>query len=212
MFPLAKVLHVLAVALWFGAGLFFTFVVGLSLSDTFEKETAVPSGERPFWLPAPRDLEKARPSERFPDPLLKEQGSRIFGAAVGPMFRPYYILQVACGALAVLTGLAWWGRGGVHRWRVVVLVLALAGAGLGWWLEREVEALREERSKASDVVLKGESPSAAEVRVADEAREKFGLWHTYSLFANFGTLGLVTAAMVMAAFLPPRERLSRASV
>src|SRR6516164_5491862 len=109
MFSLAKVIHVLAVGLWFGAGMFFTFVVGLSLFDTFEKETARPADQRPFWLPVPPELEKSPPSARFPDPLRKEQGSRIAGAAVGPMFRPYYILQVACGELALLTALAWSG-------------------------------------------------------------------------------------------------------
>jgi hypothetical protein len=200
-----KVIHVLAVGLWFGAGMFFTFVVGLSLFDTFEKETARPAAERPFWLPVPPELlEKSPPSPKFPDPLRKEQGSRIAGTAVGPMFFPYYLVQVACGILGVVTGLTWLGRGGVHRWRVVVLVLALAGAGVGWWLDGEVERLRVERSKASDAVLTSEAPSAEQVAAADAARAQFGTWHTYSLFANFGTLALVTAAMAMAAALPPR--------
>jgi hypothetical protein len=200
-----KVIHVLAVGLWFGAGLFFTFVVGLSLFDTFEKETARPAAERPFWLSVPPELEKSPPSPKFPDPLRKEQGSRIAGAAVGPMFFPYYLLQVVCGVLGVAAALAWFGRGGVHRWRVIVLVLALAGAGAGWWLDGEVERLRVERSKASDAVLTSASPSAERVAAADAARATFGTWHTYSLFANFGTLALVTAAMAMAAALPPRD-------
>jgi len=90
MFSLAKILHVLAVGLWFGSGTFFTFVVGLSLFRTFEEETAKPAPERPYWLPLPPQLDKPRPSDEFPKPLSKEQGGRIFGAAVGPMFRPYY--------------------------------------------------------------------------------------------------------------------------
>ncbi len=200
-----KIIHVLAVGLWFGAGAFFTFVVGLSLFDTFEKETIKPADERPYWLPVPAALEKPPPSPKFPDPLRKEQGGRIAGAAVGPMFRPYYILQVACGVLGILTGLVWLSRGGVHRCRVVVLALALAGAGVGWWLEREVEGYREERARTSDAVLMSEVPSAEQVSAAEAARAKFGTWHTYSLFANFGTLGLVTAAMAMAGFLPPRD-------
>ena len=204
MFSLAKILHVLAVGLWFGGGIFFTFVVGLSLFDTFEKETAKPSDQRPFWLPAPTELEKARPSDRFPDPLRKEQGSRIAGAAVGPMFLPYYVLQVGCGVVALLTALAWLSAGGAHKLRAVLLLLALAGAGAGWWLEREVEALRQKRSETSDVVLTSAAPSAEQLRAAEEARARFGTWHPYSLFANFGTLALVTVAMGMAAFLPPR--------
>jgi glycerol-3-phosphate acyltransferase PlsY len=200
-----KVMHVLAVGLWFGAGIFFTFVVGLSLFGTFEKETIKPTEDRPYWLPVPPALEKSPPSPKFPEPLRKEQGSRIAGAAVGPMFLPYYLLQVVCGVLGVGTALAWFGRGGVHRWRVLVLVLALAEAGAGWWLAGEVERLRDERSKMSDAVLVNTAPSAEQIEAADEARANFGVWHTYSLFANFGTLALVTAAMAMAAALPPRD-------
>jgi hypothetical protein len=203
MFSLAKIVHVLAVGLWFGSGIFFTFVVGLSLFDTFEKKTA--TEKRPFWLPVPPELEKTPPSDKFPDPLRKEQGSRIAGTAVGPMFHPYYLLQVACGLLALLTALGWVGGRGVHRVRAVVLLLALAGAGAGWWLEHEVESLRDVRYKTSDAVLMSPAPSAEEVRAADEARATFGIWHTYSLFANFGTLALVTVAMAMTAYLPPKR-------
>ncbi len=204
MFALSRILHVLAIALWFGAGVFFTFVVGLSLFDTFEKRTAVEPAERPLWLPAPPALEKPRPSPSFPEPLRKEQGSRLAGAAVGPMFVWYYALQVGCGAVALLTALSWGVRGGAARARVVLLVLALGGAGFGWWLEREVEGARLVRERASDAVLRGESPSPADVQAADAARAGFGRWHTYSLFANFATLALVTAATVMAAN-PPRK-------
>ena len=201
---LTRILHVLAVALWFGAGVFFTFVVGLSLFGTFERVSATPPDQRPLWLPAPPELEKPRPSERFPDPLRQEQGSRIAGAAVGPMFFPYYALQVGCGAVALFTALAWAGRGGVHRARVVILLLAVAGAGFGWWLERRVEQRREVRSRASDVVLLSTSPSSAQAQEADAARADFGIWHTYSLFANLATLALVTAATALAAYLPSR--------
>jgi hypothetical protein len=207
MFPLTRIVHVLAVGLWFGAGLFFTFVVGLSLFDTFERLTAKPAADRPFWLPVPSELEKSRPSERFPEPLRKEQGSRIAGVGVGPMFLPYYGLQIACGVLGLLTALAWFGAaGGGHKLRVAVLLLALGGAGAGWWLDEQVEALREKRGQASDIVLKSDAPSAEQVSAANEARANFGTWHTYSLFANFGTLGLVTVAMGMAAFLPAKPR------
>lgn len=106
MLALTRLVHVLAVGLWFGSAVFFTFVVGLSLFSTFEELTGRPAGDRPFWLPAPPELEKAPPSQRFPDPLRKEQGSRIAGAAVGPMFPWYYGLQLACGVLALATALA----------------------------------------------------------------------------------------------------------
>ena len=49
MTVLARVLHVLAVGLWFGMGVFFTAVVAFSLFGSFERlaeETA-----RPLWFP-----------------------------------------------------------------------------------------------------------------------------------------------------------------
>jgi len=205
MLSLARILHVLAVGLWFGTGTFFTCVVGLSLFDTFEKATILPAQDRPYWLPAPPVLEKPPPSPRFPEPLRKEQGSRLAGLAVGPMFTSYYLLQVVCGVVAGLTACAWLRGGRAHRLRLAVLALALAGAVGGWVLEGEVEALRVKRSEASDAVLTSAAPSAEQIRAADEARAQFGTWHTYSLAANFVTLALVTAAMVLTAYLPPRE-------
>ena len=204
MRALARILHVLAVGLWFGTSAFFTSVVGLSLFDTFEKATLLPAQDRPYWLPVPPALEKPPPSARFPEPLRKEQGSRLAGLAVGPMFTSYYLLQVVCGVVAGLTALAWVGRGGVHRLRLAVLALALAGAVSGWVLEGKVEALREKRSETSDAVLTSTAPSAEQVHSADEARAEFGTWHTYSLMANSGTLLLVTVALALAAYLPPR--------
>jgi hypothetical protein len=201
MFSLEKIVHVLTLGLWFGSVTFFTFA-GVSLIDTFEKATEPEAKDRPYWLPAPTELEKERPSERFPTPLRKEQGSRLFGLAVGPMFRPYFLLQVACGVLAGLSALTWFGRGGVHKARVLVLLLALIGAASGWWLEGEVEGLRVTRNSASDAVLTSASPTAEQIRAADEARGKFTTWHFYSLGANFATLALVTVAMAMAAYLP----------
>ena len=41
--------------------------------------TADPAAPRPFWLPMPPELSRARPGERFPDPLSKEQGNRLAG-------------------------------------------------------------------------------------------------------------------------------------
>jgi len=205
MFSLTKVIHVLALGLWFGATVFFTFVVALSLFDTFATETAPSADKRSFWLPMPPQPDKEHPSEKMAEQLSKEQGSRIAGTAVGPMFRPYYILQVACGLLGGLSALTWFARGGVHKVRTFILLLALGGASAGWWLERKVDALREERSSTSDIVFKNKAPSQDEQNAADDARAKFGVWHAYSLFVNLGTLGLVTVAMVMTAFLPAKS-------
>src|SRR5205807_6181247 len=49
MNSLTRTLHVLAVGLWFGTVVFFSFVVGLSLFDHFGK--LPDSTERPLWFP-----------------------------------------------------------------------------------------------------------------------------------------------------------------
>jgi acyl phosphate:glycerol-3-phosphate acyltransferase len=204
MLTLTKILHVLAVGLWFGMTIFFTFVVGLSLFGTLEALSAKPAGERPFWFPVPAELERARPSDNFPEPLCKEQGSRVAGAAVGPMFPWYYGIATACGLIALVTALSWSNHAGkVQRWRAALIAGALITVGLGWYLEYKVEALREVRSDTSDRVLRTSQPSAENVQAANDARKDFGRWHSYSLMLNFLTVFFVTAVMGLTAFLPP---------
>jgi hypothetical protein len=143
------------------------------------------------------------PSERFPNPLSKEQGSRVAGAAIGPMFPPYHAIQAAAGAVALLTALSWLAfRSRLNTVRCVVLVLALAGVGVGWWMAGVVHELRNDRSEKSDAVLRDPAASSERVRAADQAREEFGRWHGYSVFVNLFTLVLVTVATAMAAHLP----------
>jgi acyl-phosphate glycerol 3-phosphate acyltransferase len=212
MLLLTKTLHVLAVGLWFGTTVFFTFVVGLSLFGTFEALSAKPAGERPFWFPLPTELERARPSDQFPDPLGKEQGSRVAGAALGPMFPWYYGIGTVCGLIALVTAMSWSGfPGRAHRWRTVLLVGALVSVGLGWYLEYKVEARREVRSDTSDKVLRATQPSAERIQAANDARKDFGRWHFYSLMANFLTVLLVTLTMALTALLPTRTRIGPAS-
>jgi acyl-phosphate glycerol 3-phosphate acyltransferase len=204
MFQLNKTLHVLAMGLWFGTAVFFTFVVGLSLFGTFETLSARPAGDRPFWFPLPAELDKKdRPSDQFPDPLRKEQGSRVFGAAVGPIFPWYYDIQTVCGLLGLVTALPWLRlRSKVHQARAILIGLALITVAGGWYLEHEVEARRVVRNDASDEVLREAHPSPERVRAANDARADFGRWHGYSLMANFLTVILVTVAMGLTASLP----------
>ena len=77
---LSKVIHVLTVGLWFGTLVFF-MVVGVSLYGSFEKEASKEANERPLWLPLAKPYDAARPSEKFPDPVRKEQGTRAAGFA-----------------------------------------------------------------------------------------------------------------------------------
>jgi hypothetical protein len=204
MLLLTKVVHVLALGLWFGGVVFFTFVVGLTVFHTFEELSGRPGEQRPFWLPIPPALDQPRPSESFPDPLRKEQGSRLAGAVVGPIFPQFFLLQLICGVLALAT--AWAlvriDPGSAAKGRVLVIGLALLTVLAGWWLARKVQDLREVRSRTSDAVLLSTSPTPEQIRDADAARADFGRWHTFSLLASFATLILVTIGMAMAASLP----------
>jgi acyl phosphate:glycerol-3-phosphate acyltransferase len=206
MHTFTKIVHVMSLGLWFGTVIFFSFVVGLSLLATFEQLTANP--QRPDWLPLPAGFDKPAPSPRFPTPLAKEQGSRLFGAAVSPLFVWYFGIQTVCAVLALATALplsrAQPTR--VNRIRTAVLALALLSLGVDWWLDWEVHSRRDARSKTSDAVLETlrDSSTVPEtlVQAADSARADFGRWHGYSLLANFATILLVTVAMAMAAMLP----------
>src|SRR5262249_31148526 len=138
--------------------------------------------------------DKPRPSDKFPEPLRKEQGIRAAGYAVSPMFPWYYGLQGVCAVLATVTALAWLAAPTARRLnttRVVVLVLALLTVAAGWWLDLKVDALRGPRNEKTDAVLRNPQPSQPEIQEAEEARATFGRWHGYSLLVNFGTLALV---------------------
>src|SRR5262249_12058514 len=143
---LAKTLHVLAVGLWFGAAVFFSFVVALSLFDSFESAAKEPRGpKRPVWFPVAGQFDR--------DADRKEQGTRAAGHAVGPLFDAYFLLQGVCGLIAVVTALGRWRAepgSRVHKLRAVVLLLALGTVAAGWPIEQTVSRLRDERNKAVD--------------------------------------------------------------
>ena len=198
---LVKTIHVLAVALWFGAVAFFT-VSGLLIFGAFERESLKVADEREAWFPPASLYEgEAPPDAKFPEPLRKEQGSRAAGVAVGEIFPVYFLLQAGCGAVAVLTALVLaLGQGGrLNGVRLVVCVLALAAVLGGWWLERKVHDLRGPRNQLTDAVLASPSPTTEQVEQANAARAEFGKWHGISLLANFATLGLTLVAAGMAA-------------
>ncbi|MFO0881134.1 MAG: DUF4149 domain-containing protein [Gemmataceae bacterium] len=197
MFCFLRHLHQVAVALWFGAVVFFT-VAGLLIFTAFNELAEQPAESRPMWLPVPAQFDQPSPGEGFPEPLRKEQGSRAAGVAVGSIFPFYYGLQVGCGLLALLTALLPGREVPWYRLRAVLLALALATAVGGWWLERQVHFLREPRNDFTDQVLRASVPTPALVAQARGARQEFGRWHGFSLIQNFLTLALVTGATVLA--------------
>jgi glycerol-3-phosphate acyltransferase PlsY len=204
MTRLAKTLHVMAVGLWFGSAVFFT-VTGLVVFDAFEKIAEKPAAERPGWLPVPPQYDRDRPSPRFPDPLRKEQGLRVGGAVVGPLFPIYFGLQAVCAAVAAITAFGFAGSrqpGTAPRLRFAVLLAALVCVAVGWVLEWKVAELRIPRDEQTDAVLTSPAPSAAQIADAEAARRVFVQWHLASVLLNLVVLGLVTVAMALAARLP----------
>jgi acyl phosphate:glycerol-3-phosphate acyltransferase len=202
MLLLTKTIHVLAVGLWFGSAVFFT-ISGVVMFQAFEEVSIKPRGERPLWFPEPAAYYRNLPSDKFPEPLRKEQGSRAFGTAVGPLFPWYFGIQGVCGLLAAATALTFArAKGSIHRVRSIVLVAALLTVAVGVWVERVVDGLRVARNETTDAVLSSSSPTADEISQAETDRAQFGRWHGYSLMLNMIALLLVTVGMAMAAALP----------
>jgi hypothetical protein len=203
LFSTAKALHVLAAGLWFGMAFFFTFAVGLSLFATFEEIAVKPAGERPWWLPLPHAVDQTPPSDRFPDPLRKEQGSRIAEAAVEPLFPTYFRLQFACAAITLVTAFAWTQRHSrLHSLRSWVLFVAFAGVILGWILTLSVSTKRMVRGVTSDIVLSPTQHEPESLAIAEAARADFARWHAFSLIVNIATTILAGVALGLCAFLP----------
>jgi acyl-phosphate glycerol 3-phosphate acyltransferase len=201
MFVFTKTLHVLALGLWFGTVVFFTFVIGLTIFNTVES-IAADVEHRPNWFPATPDFLKSEGKLEGP----KEQGTRAAGAVITPLFGWYFLIQGICGLLAVATALAWTRLhlpGKIHKVRIAVLLAALVTVLAGWPLEQKVNALRGPRYEAVDKYLQAKPGQDAAAREAAlDARKEFVLWHTFSLFLNFGTVILVGVGMALAAQLP----------
>jgi acyl-phosphate glycerol 3-phosphate acyltransferase len=194
MRQLSKSLHVLALGLWFGMSVFFTFVVALSLFGTFE--TLGRQNERETWFPQPLMYQEADDDVSGPT----EQGTRAAGFAVGPMFPWYFFLQGVCGFIALATALPWLKyshESRVHRWRVNLLIAAIALVLLGWRLEHRVSELRIPRNQTMEAYLQ-DRDNQAKLTAMKDARAEFGQWHAYSVFVNLATILCVTGAMAMA--------------
>jgi acyl-phosphate glycerol 3-phosphate acyltransferase len=204
MLLLSKTLHVLALGLWFGATVFFT-LAGVLIFGAFEEKARLEKDNRPLWFPVPDAMNKEPPSEKIPRPLRLEQGSRAGGAAVAPLFPWYYGIQTGCAIVGLGTALGWSlnrRSGWLPFVRAILLGLALATVGVGWWLEGVVTAKRVPRNELMDQVIMKSHPSKQEIDDAVKARADFGMWHGFSLLQNFTTLLLVTVAMALAAHLP----------
>jgi acyl-phosphate glycerol 3-phosphate acyltransferase len=200
----SKVIHLLALGLWFGTLVFFV-VIGLLLFDRFENE-ATRSDDQPFgWVPHVRPYDAARrmsDTDRLPAWMRKEPGTRVAGFAVAVVFPWYFGIQDVCGLLAAATALAWTASHTrrVHRVRAYVLLAALISVVAGGWLERKVAENTAPRNALTDAALT--TPTTENIARAEAARAEFWRLHLYSMVLNLVTLLLVTAAMALAARLP----------
>jgi glycerol-3-phosphate acyltransferase PlsY len=179
MRSLAKTIHALSVSLWFGGAVFFTFVVAPLLFKTFESYGEMGFNERPPWLPVASMFNK-------------ESGTRLAGAAVAPIFPFYFMVQGACGFLALLTSMGWTKADPttrVHRVRFLVLLLALLTVIVGWPIAQKVSALRYDRFSIDPAI-------------SDPAKQAFGMWHAISLNLSFITILLVGIATALIGWLP----------
>jgi acyl phosphate:glycerol-3-phosphate acyltransferase len=176
MLTLSKTIHVLALGLWFGSGVFFTFVAAPLVFQSFESMARSPA-DRPAWLA---------------DNFDKEKATQLAGIAVGPIFPWYFLLQGICACLALATAYAWTRSQphvGLHKLRFYLLALALAMILAGWPIAQKVSGLRAARY-------------AADSAIATAARADFATWHLISLMLNIMTVLAVTIAMALAARMP----------
>jgi len=175
MSQLTKIIHVLAIGLWFGSAAFFILVAAPAIFFQGYEPLAKPEAARPAW---------------FPESFDKEKADQLAGIAVAPIFPQFFLLQGACGFLAVATALAWTRLPHrVHRLRFAVLALAWLTALAGWPLAQKVSSLR---------LLRYGPDTAA----AAAAKTDFATWHLYSLGLSCVTLLLVALGMALAASLP----------
>ncbi|MCS7021508.1 MAG: glycerol-3-phosphate 1-O-acyltransferase PlsY [Gemmataceae bacterium] len=180
--PLLRVIHVLAIGVWFGAGSFFNFLAAPAIFRSFEQVVASAPSDRTANEPLlPPEASESR---------RKALASALAGCAVGPIFPRYYALQGVCATGALLTALSWWFHGHLHRWRVLVLGLAAGGVLIGWPISDYVSELRAARF----------SPDP---EVARSAQEAFSVWHGYSLLLSLSTTILTGVGLALVAWLPP---------
>lgn len=181
---LLRVLHVLALGFWFGGAGFFNFIVAPTHNRTFKEVV----------LTAPNDRTAGQPLVPLGTPQeTKEQlASALFGAAVGPVFPQYFLMETICGTIAFVTALAWWNADGgrrVHRIRVLVVGLALVSVLIGWPISDHVADLRIARLSADRAA-------------AEAAKAAFVGWHFVSLGLSVATVALAGVGLALASRLP----------
>ncbi len=181
-----RAFHLFSVGLWFGAAAFFNFGTALSVFDSFKKVVYDGPSDRTAYVQIiPEDAPKQQKDDL---------ASALAGAAVGPIFPKYFLLQTICASIAVVTSLTWFRTEPGRRWhraRAIVLAIAFGLVLVGWPISDVVSQLRVERW----------NPDPA---VAKMARTAFGPWHLVSLASSAVTTCLAGVGLLMGAKLPQR--------
>ncbi len=173
--------HLIALALWFGSSVFFSFIEAPIIFATFKEVAHNPPGDRTAFVPINRDLDSGK---------MDELGSALAGTAVGPVFPMLFRTHLLCAIVALLTALGWWkAPGRIHHWRVYLLTLSGLVTAAAWLISTKVSALRVERFSLDPAL-------------AMSAKEQFASWHLVSLALSFLMTILVFCALLLAARLP----------
>lgn len=188
----SKLLHVMALGLWFGGSIAFIAAAPIIFSSFKQAVEEAPSQRTAYFSLGTED-EKAQRVDAGEDPDAT-LGNALAGTAVGPLFTPFYVTQGVCGLIALTTAIGWClgSRRKVDHLRAWVIGLALVSVGVGYWLAEKVASLRVERY-------------APDGSVNATVKAAFDEWHQYSLGMLMVTAILVTIAMALTAMMPDRS-------
>ncbi len=184
---LLRLLHILALGMWFGGAAFFNWLAAPAIFQSFDEVVRQgPSDRTAGEQLLPPEADEAR---------KKALASALAGAAVGPIFPRYFVLQAVCGVVALLTAWGWrHAENGAwpHRLRLGIIAAAMLGVLAGWPIAEYVSELRLQRY-------------AIDAAVAAAARSAFGPWHAASLLLSQLTTLLAGIALALAAFMPSEQ-------
>lgn len=172
---LARLIHVYAVGLWFGAAVMFNFIAAPAINESFKDVVANSPSDRTAHIDIGAGLNEGQ---------KKDLSSALFGSAVGPIFPTFFNLEGVCVLLALLTAWGWRKHGKIHRIRLYVLFVAALTVAASIPISAKVTALRLERLTNPDL------------------RADFATWHLISLALSAVTALLAGVALGTACKMP----------
>jgi acyl-phosphate glycerol 3-phosphate acyltransferase len=183
--PFLRVLHLLALGLWFGGAAFFNFVAAPAIFESFK--TVV------FTNPSDRTAGVTIIPANDGPVRMEALASALAGSAIGPLFPQLFLMETLCGLIALVTALTWWKSGKLGRSRVIVIGTAVLVVVVDWLISIRVSELRLARFSTDEAS-------------ASAAKAAFTSWHLVSLALSCVTTCLAGVALAMAARLPQEVR------